>query len=412
MKLMDRIKSGLFRRVVTLRNLNEWWSTGHMSDAGELVGGKDALTIGAVWACVNLVAGTSASLPLDVRRRDSAGVVRTDPTHPLSGLLQESPNFDQTAMDFWEFMFASLELWGNAYAQILRSGSRVTSLVPIAPDAVQARRLQSGSIEYSWTDDNGSSFVKPDTNVFHIRGFGGSPLGGLSTLSYARHAFGLARAIDRAAGKTFANGLRPSGVLSFKEFLSQENRSIARNDLIEQFAGAHNAGKPMILEGDASWTSLSINPEDAQMLESRGFSVEDICRFFGVPPFMIGHTEKSTSWGTGLEQQTLGFQKYTLRRRLRRVEQAVEKQLLTGAERARGIGVKFAIEGLLRADSAARAAYYREMTSIGAMTINEVRALEGLPPVAGGEVPRMQMQNVPITEAGIGHNGGPPMEGA
>jgi HK97 family phage portal protein len=90
---------------------------------------------------------------------------------------------------------------------------------------------------------------------------------------------------------------------------------------------------PFLLDNGLKWQSISINPDDAQMLESRAFSVEEICRFFGVPPHMVGHTEKVTSWGTGLEQQTLGFQKFTLRRRLKRIEQALEKQLLTAKDR-------------------------------------------------------------------------------
>jgi HK97 family phage portal protein len=114
---------------------------------------------------------------------------------------------------------------------------------------------------------------------------------------------------------------------------------------------------------------------------------------------MVGHTEKSSSWGTGLEQQTLGFQKFTLRPRIKRIEQALMKQLLTPKDRAAGLTIEFNIEGLLRADSAGRATYYNTMTGIGAMTINEVRRLENLPPVPGGDVPRMQMQNVPITQA-------------
>jgi HK97 family phage portal protein len=118
-----------------------------------------------------------------------------------------------------------------------------------------------------------------------------------------------------------------------------------------------------------------------------------------VPPHMVGHTEKATSWGTGLEQQTLGFQKFTLRRRLKRIEMALEKQLLTARDRVDGITIEFNLEGLLRADSASRAKFYQTMTQIGAYTINEVRALENMPPVVGGDVPRMQMQNVPITEA-------------
>ncbi|TIM24758.1 MAG: phage portal protein, partial [Mesorhizobium sp.] len=108
-------------------------------------------------------------------------------------------------------------------------------------------------------------------------------------------------------------------------------------------------------------------------------------------------TSKTTSWPTGVEQQGLILQKFTLRRRLKRIEQALEQQLLTPQDRAAGVTIEFSIEGLLRADSAGRSAFYREMTSIGAMTINEVRGLENLPRVEGGDVPRMQMQNVPIT---------------
>src|SRR3546814_10902259 len=126
-----------------------------------------------------------------------------------------------------------------------------------------------------------------------------------------------------------------------------------------------------------------IYPEDAQMLESRAFSVEEICRFFGVPPFMVGHTDKSTSRGTGLEQQTLGFQKFTLRRRLTRIEQALEKHILTPRDRADGITIEFNLEGLLRADSSARADFYRALPSIGAMPIKEVRARETRTPCPG-----------------------------
>lgn len=410
MSLGSLFKS-LFSRSVSIRNVHEWHDGGSMSDAGELVGAKSALSLSAVWGCVNLVAGTAASLPVRIHRKGSDGALITDDQHALHRVLHESPNYDQTAMDFWEFMFASLELWGNAYAQVFRTGGRVTGLVPISPDAISVRRLASGSIEYSWSGD-GKSFVETDEAVFHVRGFGGNPLGGMSTLTYARNAFGLARATDRAASKTFANGLRPSGVLTFDKFLSAENRAIARKDLVDQFVGSENTGKPLILEGGTKWQGLNISPEDAQMLESRGFSVEEICRFFGVPPFMIGHTAKSTSWGTGLEQQTMGFQKFTLRRRLRRVEQAIEKQLMTPSDRAGGLSAKFALEGLLRGDTASRSAFYREMTAMGAMTINEVRALENLQPVEGGDVPRMQMQNIPITEAAMGHNGGPPLEEA
>ena len=392
-----RKMAGFFAQRIDIRDPSTTQSIGSRGDSGEYVSSSSVLGLSAVWACVNLLCGTQASLPVMVYTVNGKGEKEVGQSHPLYRILHDSPNYDQTAVDFWEFMCAALELWGNAYAKIERMGGRVIALRPIAPAAMSVRRTASGPLEYRWTQD-GRSYVETDEAVLHIRGFGGDPLGGLSTLHFGRQAFGLAQAIDRSAGSTFRNGLRPFFQVVFDKWLTEEQRALAETRLVEKYAGAVNAGKPYIAEGGAKLEALSLKPEDAQMLESRGFSVEEICRFFGVPPFMIGHTEKTTGWGSGIEQQTLGFQKFTLRRRLKRIEQALEKQLLTPADRARGVSIEFSLEGLLRADSAGRARFYQMMTGIGAMTINEVRALENLPKVEGGDVPRMQMQNRPITE--------------
>lgn len=382
-------------RILSIEKTDGW--SGTVGDAGEAVTDSSVLSLSAAWACVNLLCGTIASLPLMVYRRDSKGNREVFREHPLYRLLHDSPNFDQTAVDFWEFISASLELRGNAYARIDRGSKGVLALTPVNPGLVSVKRLEDGTLEYRWSYE-GRSYVETDKTMLHIRGFGGNPLGGMSTLNVGRHTFSLARAIDKSASATFRNGMRPSGVLTFEKWLSPEQRELAESKMAQKFQSAADTGKPMILEGGTKWEQLTLAPEDAQMLESRGFSVEEICRFFGVPPFMIGHTEKTTSWGSGLEQQTLGFQKFTLRRRLKRIEQAIEKQLLTPQEKAAGISVEFNLEGLLRGDSAGRARFYQQMTSIGAMTINEVRDLENLPPVDGGDVPRMQIQNKPITE--------------
>ncbi|RVP20775.1 phage portal protein [Sinorhizobium meliloti] len=398
MSLLRKMAS-FFRRL-SLRSPDGWYPDGQRSDAGEAITDQNVLAISAVWACVNLLAGTIASLPLMVYRTNSRGERTLARDHPLFRILHDSPNYDQTATDFWEFSSASIELWGNSYAAIERNGGgRIAALTPLRPDSVSVRRLEDGNLEYRWTKD-GENHVGSDRAVLHIRGFGGDPLGGMSTLHFGRHAFGLARAIDRAAAGTFSNGMIAQTALTFERWLTDEQRNLAETKLSEKYIGAKNSGRPIILEGGTKIDVLSINPEDAQMLESRGFSVEEVCRFFGVPPFMVGHTQKVTSFGSGLEQQVLGFQKFTLRRRLKRIEQALEKQLLTPDERARGLTIEFNLEGLLRGDSAARSAFYQSALTNGWMTINEVREKENLPRVEGGDVPRMQMQNVPITEAG------------
>lgn len=388
-----------YKRNLTIREPDGWYPAGAGTDAGEIVTESSVLALSAVWACVNLLSGTISSLPLMVYKTSKDGAREVARDHALYRILHDSPNFDQTALDFWDFICASIELWGNGFARIERNAGKVSALVPINPALVSVRRLSNGSIEYRWADD-GKSYVGTDETILHIRGPGGNPLGGMSTLHFGRNTFGLARAADRAASGMFANGLRPSGVLTFEKFLSAENRAIAEKTLVEKFIGSVNAGRPMVLEGGTKWEQLTINPEDAQMLETRAFSVEEICRYFNVPPVMIGHTSKTTSWPTGVEQQGLILQKFTLRRRLKRIEQALVKQLLTPTDRAAGITIEFNLEGLLRGDSAARASFYTSGLASGWMTINEVRALENLPPVEGGNVPRMQMQNVPITEAG------------
>ncbi|MGP3699200.1 phage portal protein [Rhodobacter sp. NSM] len=388
---------GLERKEVTLQP--SVTAVAHAGYSGEVVTPSSAMALSAVWACTNLVAGTIASLPFEVHRK-AGRLTAVDPSHPLHGIIYDSPNYDQTALDFWEFLNFSLELRGNAYAQVERNqAGRVVALYPIHPDAVSVRRTEAGALEYRWTRE-GRSYQGADRAVLHVRGPGGDPLGGMSTLQVGYQAFASAQAADRAAASTFANGLRPSGVLKFKEWLTDEQRELVEEKLPSRYMGAVNAGRPFIAEGGVEYQSLSISPEDAQMLETRQFSVEEICRFFGVPPVMIGHPGSATAWPTSVEQQGLLFQRFTLRRRVKRIEQAVAKQLMTPAERAAGYSVRFNMEALLRGDSAARSAFYGSMTQMGAMTINEVRERENLAPVPGGDVPRMQMQNVPITEAG------------
>lgn len=374
-----------------LSTVDHW--TRDNSYAGVAVSETSVLGLSAAWACVNLLAGTIASLPLMVYRTDAAGNRVTAKDHPLYRILHDSPNADQTAMEFWEGGNAAIELKGSMHAHKEKMGGRLVALTPM--NSPTCRRMENGRLLYRWVE-NGQQREAYEEDVFRVRGF----MGGMSTISAGCQVFGLATAVNTASQTTFANGMRPSGVLTVPGVLKPEQREPLEKALGDKFVGSVNAGRPMLLEAGVTWTPLTINPEDAQMLESRAFSVEEVARLFGVPPHMIGHTEKSTSWGTGLEQQTLGFIQFTLRKRLKRIEQAITKQLLTPADRSAGVVVEFNLEGLLRGDSAGRAAFYQSGLQNGWTTINEVRRHEGLAPVPGGDVPRMQMQNVPITEAG------------
>lgn len=384
-------------KPLSLRNVQDWPLVG--SDAGEVVTAQSSMAVSSVWACANLISGTISSLPFQVYKRRSDGFRDVYPEHPLYRVLHDAPNYDQTAVDYLDYLSLSIDLHGNSYSEIIRRDGRVIALRPIQPESVSVTRTENGPLKYVWSKD-GRRFERMDRDVLHIRGPGGDPLGGMSVLTFGRQAFGAAIAAERAAASMFRNGMRPSFVLSFKDWLTGDQRDSLDERIAKKYLGAVNAGRPFVTEGGVELKTLSITPEDAQMLETRGFSVEEICRFFGVPPVMIGHTSKTTSWPTGVEQQVLMFQKFTLRRRIKRIEQAVSMQVLSAEDRAAGISVEFNIEGLLRGDSAARASFYQTMTQIGGMTINDVRRLENLPPVPGGDEVRLQMQNVPITEAG------------
>ena len=366
--------------------------------------GQQAAAVGlsATWSCVQLIAGTIASLPLVVYRTEN-GIRTVAKDHPLYFVLHDSPNFDQTAVDFWEVMAASIELHGNAYAEIERRSSdgAVNSLRPIRPDIVKVRKMESGDLEYEWAE-NGRRIVKRGAAVLHIRGALGDGISGSSTLSICRNVFDDALAAEGAAGAFFQNGVNPSGILSTKPEvqLTPQQRHELEQNLQRKYVGSIRQGRPMLLDNGLTWTQLSINPHDAQMLESRKFSGEQICRIFGVPPAMVGFGDKASNWGTGKEVDVLGFQKFTLRKRLKRIEQAILKQLVPLSERrAQGITIEFNFEGLLRGDTASRYDAYEKAIRMGIATRNECRALENLPPIEGGDVVTVQMQDIPLANA-------------
>lgn len=360
---------------------------------------SSVMGLAAAWACVRLVSGTISSLPLVVYRQGPKGR-EADTRHPLYKILHDRPNADQTTLNFLQFISASIELQGNAYAEVQRaSDGRVIAIAPpFAPELVRPKRTRFGAIEYEIGGTDPRTI--PQDRMLHIRGFGGNPLGGLSTLAYGRHVFGMAGAVERAAAATFRNGVKTSGAISTERILTKPQHDELSQIVDDQFKGAHNAGRPFILHGGMKWNSISINPDDAQMLESRAFSVEEICRIFGVPPHMIGHTASTTSFGNGIEQMTIGFIQFTLRERLKNIESTLELALLSPVERDAGMRIEFNIDGLLRGDSAARSALYSAGLKDKWLTVNEVRAKENLLPVSWGDRPWGQMQDTQLNELG------------
>jgi HK97 family phage portal protein len=354
--------------------------------AGETVTIDTAMRIDAVWACVMLIARTVATLPLQLYKTDSSGRGLIDRTHPLYAILHDTPNADMTAVTFWQALMGSLLLWGNAYAEIFRNAAgRVIALTPLLPDRLTPRRESDGTIVYLYRDFDGSVRTLTEDVVFHVKGFCMDGLVGISPISHARETLGIALAAEKSAASVFRNGLKPSHSINAPAYMNDDQRKRWEEKLKPALIGSINAGTPILLEGGWKIENISMNPDDAQLLASRGFSVEQICRWFGVAPPMIGHMEKSTAWGTGLEQMNLWFLIYTLRPYLEAIEQEIRRSCLSPVERM-VYYAEFNVEGLLRADSKTRAEIFVSYVNAGVRTRNEVRALDNVGPEEGGDV--------------------------
>lgn len=379
-----------------------FWSKFYGTDSasGKVVSQQTALQLSTVWACVRLIAETTATLPIALYE-DKNGAPVVASSHPVHFVISQQPNADQTPVEFWENVMASLLLQGNSFCEPHMSGRSLTSLEFLLPQNMSTpRRLADGRIEYRYTDSFGKPHTLTDEQMVHVRGFGTDPLCGLSPLSYGRQVLGSAMAADESAAKMFANGMKLGGVLSTDQILNPKQRGELRDDMVKQYEGVTNTGKTMLLEAGMKYQQVSMTPEDAQMLQTRAFNVEEICRWFRVPPWMVGHTQNSTSWGTGMEQQMIGFLSFTLLPWIKRIEMCANRRLLRPDERRR-FYVKFNPEGLLRMDSAARAAFYSSMTQNGIYTRDDCRRKENLPP-QGGNAAKLTVQSnmLPIDQLG------------
>jgi HK97 family phage portal protein len=372
---------------------------GGITNAGERVSVDTALQLETVWACVRLIASTLSTLPAQFYAKDAQGRGTIAYGHPLYTLLHDQPNYDMTAVVFWECMCACLLLWGNAYARIFRNGqAQIVAITPIKPDRIKATRRGDGTIIYTVTSYGQNEDV-PETEIMHVKGFSLDGMIGLSPVSQARETLGLAMAAEKAAASLFRNGMRPAFALTSPNVLTESQRKKFKDEYMPEFTGAINAGRSPLLEGGWDIKNIAMNPADAQLLSTRAFSIEQICRWFGVQPVMIGHMEKSTAWGSGLEQMNLWFLTYTLRSILRSFEQEIRRSLLTPVQRPK-FYCEFNVEGLLRADSAGRAALLKVYAENGLRTRNELRALDNMPPLEGGDDLTIMSNMIPASMLG------------
>lgn len=363
------------------------------SESAKQITEDSALQISTVWACTRLIAETIGSLPLNVYEKKESGRDKVEDS-TLVRVLTQQPNARMTSQEFRETMALNLVLHGNAYAVIDRNAiGQVISLWPLPSEQVRIEIDEFGTPLYYYEHDKGLS-VYSDASILHIKLFGNGLIG-LSPLAYARNTIGLASAAEDYSHRFYINGGKPSGVLTMDQVLSKEQRATIRSHFKDMFEGTENSHRMMLLEAGAKYQQIQMNPDDLQMIETRRFQLEDIARFFGVPSFLINDTEKTTTWGSGIEQMMIGFYQLNLRPYLSRFEQSMAKKLLTPQERKR-LTIEFNFEGLLRADSQGRANYYSTMVNNGLMTRNEVRKRENLPEKEGADDLTAQTALAPV----------------
>lgn len=372
------------QRRLNLRDPDGWrelWGTGTAS--GVTVSPEGALAHAAVLAAVRLLSDTVASLPLILYRRLPDGGKERATDHQLYHLLHLQPNPRMSAFSLKEALQASLALYGNAYAWIdWGPDGRPQALWPLPPTMVAPEQDQStGDIVYRIQTREGSQVVGYH-QVLHIPGFSFDGLIGKSPITMAREAVGLALAQDEHGAAFFARGARMSGVLTYPGSLSPEARERLRKSWEALSSGRDNAWRTAVLEDGMKFEPLTMPMKDAEWIESRKFSVNEIARIFRVPPHLIGDLERSTY--SNIETQSLEFLTFSLRPWLTRWEEALTVQLLTPLERETYF-FEFLTTDLLRGDTKSRFEAYKIAREAGWLSVNEIREAENLRPVPGGD---------------------------
>lgn len=380
------------------------WLTGAAGGFGKPITERDAMGVSAVYACVSLIGGAVASLPFHIYRRTDDGRerVKTD----LWWLLNEQMNPVWPAAVGWEFGMQSLLLHGDMLMRIERASRlspNIIGIKPLHPLAVDVRKENDRLVYIANEDGKITAYDQDD--IIHVPGPGFNGLRGMSQIAYVlRQPTNIARDAGDQASNILDAGMRPDLALiaAAGQKIGSDQVTLMRSQWLERYSGKGKGYAPIVLSGGIDIKELSLSAEDAQLLETRNFQIEDIARIFGVPPFMIGRMEKTTSWGSGVEHMGIGFTKYTLQRHLVKIEQEFNRKCFKTARHFS----EFDTKGLERGDIKTRFDAYRSAMGRagepGWMSKNEIRKAENLPPVDGGDeinqgMTNGQQQNPPAT---------------
>lgn len=361
------------------------WDTGGVmrrTSSGQDVTPSSAMTVATYFACVAGIAEDIAGLPSSVIAAGGPGSGYRAPLrdHPVTSLLSDEANPEMAGFTFVETMQAWCDGWGNAYAEIQRNGAgQIVALWPMHPSRVTVKRDESERLYY-WVRASDVGAKEPwirmePRDVFHLRGLG-DDVEGYSVLKFRAESLGLAIAAQTFAGSMFKKDLSQRLMFTPTTPMDPAAFTALMTALKEKYSGAENAGGVLGANVVGKFERVSVNPDEAQALETRQFSVPDICRWFRRSPSKVGYTQQAKGWATREDEQADDVQQCLLPRVLR-WEHEVRRKLLGFST---GLGFKFFLQGLLRASSEKRAAYFEKRLQNGSMTVNEIRSYEDEPP--------------------------------
>jgi HK97 family phage portal protein len=359
------------------------------TNAGTIVTKDDSLRIGTVYACVRLISDSISTMPVDTFRRLNGQRV---PVRPRPIWL-DFPDSGVTKTDHFQEVLVSLLLDGNAFIRVVRDDSGVIGLVVLNPQHVGVSRNAEGRIVYKLSHDDRPLMNDEIIHITEMRKPG--QLRGESRIELVKESLGLAKALEEFAARFFGQGSITSGIIEFPGNLTKEQAT----QLVDGFEGKHKglrrSHRPGLLAGGAKFVKTGVDPDSAQMLDSRRLAIEEIARAFRCPPSMLGVTTPGAMSYASVEANAIHFVQHTLRPYVTKLEDAYSRLL------PEGVFLKFNMDGLLRGDSQTRAQVYSTALQAGYMSINDVRRLEDFSPVDGGDNYRVPLANVDVAAANL-----------
>ncbi len=372
-------KENRIETLVSLRNPPSWYVQligGGPTNAGIAVNEEKALSLTAVWACVDIISNTMATMPLIVNKRLYPKGKERDINSPLYELLHDNPNPEQTSFQWRKLTNVHRLLWGAGISEIqFDERGQPIALWPLPPWLVSPKRTNSNSLYYEYNDGKETRLFQPwEVVVFTTLQTTDE---WKSPIRVHRETIGAALAVQEYGAKIFGSGINPAGILSGVSFSEEDTEESLRKKFGDTYAGLNGGRRLMLLEEGVKFERIGLPPIDAQYLETMRFNVSEIARIYGVPLYMLADHEKQTSWGTGIEEQKDGYVTFTILPIATQSEQELNKKLIKNNTRF----CEYKTAGLLRGTMTNRMNAYQKGFAMGMYSPDDLRDMESLNPL-------------------------------